>query len=292
MCGRTPDGRRERPYIDVVTEQRTISRRSMLLGTMGVVASAALAACGSEDVEAPGIRATVGTGQAAPVTEGAFESRFRQAHVGWGVAVPKGVPMDSLPVLVFLHGLGGDHRVPFDYLHLDRDLQVWADAGGKPFAVATVDGGEDWWKPLPGGTDAGRMVVDEFVPLLRDRGLDVDTLALGGASMGGYGALRLAGGGRLRPRSVSVIAPALGDPIGRSGSLTDVSQHPELLRGVPVQLSVGDEDAFRDDDLAYADALRKAGVTATSSTFPGGHSHDAMETFGPNVIDFAGQHLS
>ena len=275
-----------------MTEPRTISRRSVLLGTLGAAVSAALAACGSEDTETPDAGATAGAGRAAAVTEGAFDSRFRQAHVGWGVAVPKGVAMDSLPVLVFLHGLGGDHRVPFDYLHLDHDLQVWADAGGRPFAVATVDGGEDWWKPLPGGTDAGRMVVDEFVPLLRDRGLDVDTLALGGASMGGYGALRLAGSGRLRPRSVSVIAPALGDPIGRSGSLTDVSQHPELLRGVPVQLSVGDEDAFRDDDLAYADALRKAGVTATSSTFPGGHSRDAMETFCPDVIHFAGQHLS
>ncbi len=185
---------RERPYIDVVTEPGTISRRGVLLGTLGAVASAALAACGSEDAETPdaerggGRRPRRLRSPRAPSIRGSG-----RLDVGWGVAVPKGVPMASLPVLVFLHGLGGDHRVPFDYLHLDHDLQVWADAGGRPFAVATVDGGEDWWKPLPGGTDAGRMVVDEFVPLLRDRGLDVDTLALGGASMGGYGALRLAG---------------------------------------------------------------------------------------------------
>ena len=96
MCGRTPDGRRERTYIDVVTEPRTISRRSVLLGTLGAAVSVALAACGSEDTETPDDGATPGAGRAAAVTEGAFDSRFRQAHVGWGVAVPKGVA-DGLP---------------------------------------------------------------------------------------------------------------------------------------------------------------------------------------------------
>jgi predicted esterase len=276
-----------------VQEPQRISRRDVLVGALGAAAAFALTSCAG-DGDTTGVDGpSMDPSQAdAPVTEGSFDSRFRRAHVGWGVAVPKGVDMASLPVLVFLHGLGGDHRVPFDFLHLDRDLQAWVDNGGPPFAVATVDGGEDWWKPLPGGTDAGRMVVDEFLPLLRGRGLDVNTLALGGASMGGYGALRLAGAGQVPVRSVSAVAPALGEPIERSGLLTDVSAHPELLRGIAVQLAVGDEDDFRDDDLEYADALRTAGVTATSSTYPGGHSRDAMEAFCPHVIEFAGQHLT
>jgi predicted esterase len=267
----------------------------VLLGALGTAATlSGVAACAGDDTSptAPTDGPPTQPGHPAAVTEGAFESAYRNTEVRWGVAVPQRVDAEGLPVLLFLHGLGGDHRVPFDYLHLDLDLQAWADQGGSPFAVATIDGGTDWWKPLPGGTDAGRMLVDEYLPLLRDQGFDVDTLALGGASMGGYGALRLAGSDQVPVRCVSAIAPALGRPIDRSGPLTDVSEHPELLRGIPVQLAVGEADDFLSDDVAYADALRRAGVSTTSSTYPGGHSRDAMEVFCPHVIAFAGQHLT
>jgi len=278
-----------------VTPSREVSRRAVLLGALGAAATASgLTGCGGDN-ESPNGAATDAhsdTERRAPVTEGSFASRYRQTEVQWGLAAPRGVEPADLPVLLYLHGLGGDHRVPFDYLHLDRDLQAWADDGGSPYAVATIDGGTDWWKPLPDGTDAGRMLVDEYLPLLSDHGLDVDRLAVGGASMGGYGALRLAGSDEVSVRCVSAVAPALGDPIARSGLLSDVSQHPELLRGVPVQLAVGEADDFRTVDLAYADALRQAGVTITSSTYPGGHSRDAMQVFSPQVIAFAGAHLT
>jgi predicted esterase len=209
------------------------------------------------------------------------------------VAVPRGVEQTAaLPVLVFLHGLGGDHRDPFDQLDLHSALQAWTVGGGRPFAIATVDGADAWWKPQSDGTDAGRMVVEEFVPLLRGRGLDVDSLALGGVSMGGYGALRLAGSRRLPVRNVSVIAPALGRPIYRSGPLTDVSQHPDRLRGIPVQLVVGDQDGFLEDDMAFVDAMRNVGVSVQAKTFPGGHTSAAMKASVPEVVRFVGEHLT
>jgi predicted esterase len=269
----------------------TVSRRSLLLGFMG--AATALVGCGGGEA-APRVETTRAAAfSTAALHEGVFDSRFLASQVGWAVAVPRGIERTApLPVLLYLHGLGADHRGPFDYVGLHRALQTWAAKGGRPFAIATVDGGDGWWKPQSDGTDASRMVIEEYLPVLRHRGFDIDTLALGGASMGGYGALRLAGSDRVRVRSVSVIAPALGEQAGRSGSLTDVSQHPERLVGTPVLLVVGTQDEFLGDDMAYAKALRDAGVTVTAQTFPGGHDAFEMSAAAPDVMRFTGEHLA
>ena len=268
-----------------------VSRRSVLLGALG--AATALAGCGGGQAAPHREVARAAAFSTAALHEGVFDSRFLASQVGWAVAVPRGIERTApLPVLLYLHGLGADHRGPFDYVGLHRALQAWAAKGGPPFAIATVDGGDGWWKPQSDGTDASRMVIEEYLPLLRRHGFDIDTLALGGASMGGYGALRLAGSDRLRVRSVSVIAPALGEQAGRSGSLTDVAQHPERLVGTPVLLVVGTRDELLDEDMAYAQALRDAGVTVTAQTFPGGHDAFEMAAAGPDVIRFTGEHLA
>ena len=83
-------------------------------------------------------------------------------------------------------------------------------AGAPPFAIATVDGGTSYWHPRPSGDDASAMVVDELLPLLADHGLRTDDLGLMGWSMGGYGALRLAGLlGPERVRAVVAASPAI-----------------------------------------------------------------------------------
>ena len=116
------------------------------------------------------------------------------------------------PVAVVLHGRGNNHASAFDrnYLGLDRFLAARVRAGGTPFALASVDGGETYWHERDGGEDAGAMVVDEFIPMLAEHGLDTRRVGFLGWWMGGYGALALAG--RLGPaRTVAVAAesPAL-----------------------------------------------------------------------------------
>jgi S-formylglutathione hydrolase FrmB len=133
------------------------------------------------------------------------------------------------------------------------------------------------------------MVVEEFLPLVARHGFDIDTISLAGASMGGYGALRLASSGSLAPRSVGVFAPAVGSSSG-AGS-TDVSRHPERLRGIPVQLFVGRHDELRHDDLAYVHALRDAGVRVRAHLIPGGHDPVEMSVAAPQLIRYAGNHL-
>jgi predicted esterase len=193
------------------------------------------------------------------------------------------------PVLLYLHGLGGDHSSPFTYMGLQGKLDSWISRGGTPFAIATVDGLDSWWRPQPHGIDGSRMLIEEFLPLLARRGFDIDTLSLAGASMGGYGALRLASSSHLEPRSVSVFAPAIGSSDG-AGS-TDVSRHPDKLRGIPVQLFVGRDDELRDDDFAYARRLRRAGVDVQAKLIPGGHDPVEMSVAVPRLIKFTGEHL-
>ena len=45
-------------------------------------------------------------------------------------------------------------------------LQRHLDAGGAPFAIAAVDGGNTWWHPRADGSDTQSMLVKEFVPFL------------------------------------------------------------------------------------------------------------------------------
>ena len=123
-------------------------------------------------------------------TSGTFVSQARGGRrTGWTIALPPGVRPGarSLPVAVVLHGRGNSHESAFspDYLGLDRFLSAAVEQGAPPFAMASVDGGESYWHARANGDDAEGMVLDEFLPLLADHGLDVSRVAFLGWSMGG-----------------------------------------------------------------------------------------------------------
>ncbi len=231
-------------------------------------------------------------GPAGTLVQGSFVSAARRGRpTGWTVAYPHGVPTHArLPVLVVLHGRGGDHTTAFTDLGLDHYLSAAVVGGAAPFAVATVDGGEGYWRPEPDGADAGRMVVEELVPRLAGRGLRADRPALAGWSMGGYGVLRLAGLGLLPVTSVATLSPAVHreEPSERD----DVLGHPERLVGVPVQVSVGEGDAYRPIDDELVERLRWAGVDVDFHGGPGAHRARYWRTFVPDLVDFTVRHLT
>src|SRR5690349_395295 len=174
------------------------SRRAVLLGGAGML----LAGCSTDEF--------LDRGEAAQVS-GSFDSRWRRTTVGWSIAYPKGHGAgDRLPVVVSLHGRGGDHTTSFRSLRLRSSLDQVVGAGTKPFAIASVDGGDhSYWHRRTDGTDASAMVRDEFLPVLAKQGLDTERLGLFGWSMGGYGALLMAGKQRLPVKAVAVSSPAL-----------------------------------------------------------------------------------
>ena len=139
------------------------------------------------------------------------EGRFASAHVEvdphWVITHPPGTsPGTRLPVVVALHGAGRTAEAWFDELGIDQFLA----ASGHRFAVAAVDGGlRSFWHERSDGQDPCRMLHDEFLPLLADRGLSLAGVL--GWSMGGLGALllgsRLADAGGGKP--VLAVSPAL-----------------------------------------------------------------------------------
>lgn len=178
---------------------RRISRRGLLAGA-GVLAAGAGAGAYAVDQGVlpgrswlhrhlgpsgePGIVPDVA---APPTISGAFRSEARLGQrVVWTLALPPG-PRRDVPLVVVLHGRGGDHTTAFrrDRLGLDRFLAAHVRAGGTPFALVSVDGGETYWHARDSGEDAGAMVTEELLPLITRRGVDTSRLAFLGWSMGG-----------------------------------------------------------------------------------------------------------
>jgi pimeloyl-ACP methyl ester carboxylesterase len=168
--------------------------------------------------------------------------------------VPPGVAPAGLPLLVCLHGAGGDHRSAFDDLGIDRFLAQATAAGVPAFAVASVDGGaHGYWHPRTTGGDAGAMVTRELIPLLRARFGLGGRFGLYGWSMGGYGALRLAMRGA-GAGAVVASSPALFSsyPSSAPGAFDDEADfvrqglHDQGARfpRIPVRIDIGTDDPF------------------------------------------------
>lgn len=267
-----------------------LSRRAVLAGGSGAL----VAACGSgraDERHAPG-----------ELVDGSFASSAMEGvEVGWSISYPPGhEPGDRLPVVVTLHGRGEDHTAAFSRLRLDHVLAGVVAAGVRPFAVASVDGSDHgYWHRRSDGTDAGAMVVDEFVPMLRRRGLDTTRLGLHGWSMGGYGAMLLAGKDRLPVRAVAVASPALftsagSTPQGAFDSAADfdahdVYAHPEWLDGVPLRLDCGRSDPFYEASRAFAGDLahRPAGGFEA-----GAHTAAYWRAVAPAELRFLGRRFA
>lgn len=241
-------------------------------------------------------------GSSPRVVTGAFRSRARLGRrTGWAVAYPSGSRTD-LPVLVVLHGLGNDHATAMGRLGLD-DVQADLSRHGLPrFAIASVDGGTTYWHRRPSGEDAGAMVLHEFLPLLHERGLRTDRIGLLGWSMGGYGALRLAGLlGRSRCAVVVAESPALwlpGSEASRSG-FADAAEYARFsvmdrqhdLDGIPARIDCGSGDPFYDATRAYVAGF-PAGHRPEVRYGAGGHEMSFWRRRAPAQLRFVGSHLT
>lgn len=222
-----------------------------------------------------------------PRIDGRFTSEARGVEVGWTVAYPPNTPTDAeLPVVVALHAGHGNHETVFDGgLAMDRFLALAVAEGVPPFAIAAIDGA-DGWRARPDGTGAGAMVVEEFLPLLADRGLVVDRLGYLGWSMGGYGALLLGATTGRRVRAVAATSPALAK--GAQPAAYDVWRQRGAYAGIPLRIDIGRGDSFYRAVMDYEDGLPEP--PAGSVTW-GSHTHAYWRSVAPKQLRFLGEHL-
>lgn len=234
-----------------------------------------------------------------------FYSHARNREVGYTLAYPPGhKPGDRLPLVVMLHGEGGDHTSGVGGLSPARALALQVEGAPlRPMALVTVDGGRGYWNPHP-GNDAMGMVVNELIPLLRKSGLGAPPYKLGvlGTSMGGYGAILFAEKFPHLFRAVAAIGPAVWTSYEQARNVNaaaydspaafaaaDVVTHTRGLAGIPVRVASGNDDPFHPGVVALAKALPAGAVVELSA---GCHSGSFFRQQTPPSLEFLSRHLA
>ncbi len=297
-----------------------IGRRQLLIGGASSAALAVVGGAGGyglvEDGVLPGklrldrMLGACGTRPPIPkvtpgaVVSGSFRSAARRGdEVGWSVAYPPGAdPHAPLDVCVALHGRGGDHRFPFDFLPVQYVLADAVDRGAtRPFAIAAVDGGSATnWHRRADGDDPEAMVTQELLPLLERRGLRTDRIGLWGWSLGGYGALLLAS--RLGPSRVAAVAassPAIWRRYAdvEAGTFDDAADFARndlfgrigALDAVPLRIDCGTDDPFAS---AVRTFRRRLTVAPAGGLTSGCHDGAFWSRAAPAELAFLGAHLT
>jgi enterochelin esterase-like enzyme len=234
-----------------------------------------------------------------------FYSAARRRTVGYTIAYPPGHRAGSeLPLVVMLHGYGGNHAdalvgmSPAQAVALQVDRRPLA-----PMALVTVDGGNGYWNPHP-DDDPMAMVIGELIPLCRRLGLGRPPrrIAMMGISMGGYGALLLA---EKYPRLIAAtaaISPAVwtsyaqarGANAGAYASAAafaanDAVTHAPALAHVPVRVASGYADPFYPGVRALARALPAGAVVDFAK---GCHTGAFFAEQQPPSLAFLARHLA
>jgi S-formylglutathione hydrolase FrmB len=160
------------------------------------------------------------------------------------------------------------------------------DAGNRAPVIVLANGGSDsYWHDRASGR-WGTSVVRELTPrAARLLGADPTRVAIGGVSMGGFGALDLA---RLWPGrfcAVGAHSAAVWPTASQTNPVAfddaeDFARHdvmgyartaPHPFGRTPVWVDVGTSDGFVHNDGEIAADLRRDGARVTFHAWPGGH---------------------
>ncbi|HSZ40542.1 MAG TPA: alpha/beta hydrolase-fold protein [Trebonia sp.] len=240
-----------------------------------------------------------------PEVSGTFYSAARRRAVGYTIGYPPGHgPWSELPLVVMLHGEGGNHASAL--VGLSPAQAVALRVGGTrlaPMALVTVDGGSGYWNAHPGDDPMG-MLTGELIPMCQRRGLGRSPHRIGamGISMGGYGALLLA---EKQPRLISAVAaisPAIWTSYTQARSVNagayataadftadDAVTHASALARTPARIASGDDDPFRPGVQALARALPDTAVVEFAKGCHNGSFFAAQE---PPSLSFLAAHLT
>jgi S-formylglutathione hydrolase FrmB len=234
----------------------------------------------------------------ATVVTFTIKSRFTHLTLPVAAVVPSGASVSGQrrPLLVYLHGKDQDQRSNLDNPMFAALAQLGARA---PDVVFPYGGADSYWHNRASG-DWSSYVIDEVIPqALRKLGADPSRVAIGGLSMGGFGALDIA---RLHPGrfcAVGADSAALwtqgGDSApGAFDSAADFAAHDVLAaagRGDPyphmaVWIDDGTLDPFRSADTLLASELRADGHAVQFHIWPGGHDQAYWESHWSDYLRF------
>ena len=210
--------------------------------------------------------------------------------------VPAGAGGQRRPLLIFLHDRDEDQDTNLN----DSMFAALARLGKRaPDVVFPYGGFSSFWHDRAHG-QWGSYVMDQVLPravsLLH---VDPTRVAIGGDSMGGFGALDLA---RLHPSrfcAVGAHSPALWTRASQAagGAFDDAGDFARndlvaearvgnLYRTTPVWIDVGTRDPFRSADTLFATALRAHGANVSFHVWPGAHGQDYWRSHWNDYLRF------
>lgn len=193
------------------------------------------------------------------------------------------------PLLVFLHGRvdgeDGDESTLSDEL-----FAALEQLGDRAPAIAFLNGGSSSYWHDRGDGPWGRYVLEEAIPdAVRRLGADPRRVAIGGISMGGFGAYALArqaqpgrfcavGGhsAALWERAGDTADGAFDDAedFARNDLIAAARADARPWRGTPLWLDGGDEDPLRPGIETFGEALEAGGADLRAHAWEGGHEGD------------------
>jgi S-formylglutathione hydrolase FrmB len=214
-----------------------------------------------------------------------IDSKLTGHHLGVSVVVPAGA-RDGSPLLVYLHGRNGDENTELGNETMYKEL---ARLGSRAPVMAFPYGGKaSYWHDRRDGR-WGSYVMREVIPAVEQRyHTDPKRIAIGGTSMGGYGAYNLARVNPGRFCSVAGNSPAIWQTGGETapGAFDDAADFarndlvgtartkPGRFAGPRLWLDAGASDPFQPGDKAFVSALRAKHVPITAHLkWPGGHDN-------------------
>ena len=240
-----------------------------------------------------------------PLSEFRFFSRVLGKQAGAYVILPdKGEP--PFATFYLLHGLSDDYTV---WLRRSRIEEYVKDL---PLAVVMPDGFRGAYTNNNAGPAYARYMIEDVVggverhfQLRAER----SARAIGGLSMGGYGALRLGLGfpklfssvnshsGALlwgsRPADGAEFTRVFGaSPAGTEHDLLALAARAKKADALPeILIDCGVDDFLFDDNRSFVESLKKMHVPHTYREFPGAHDWNYWDEHVREAIAFHAKNL-
>ena len=202
--------------------------------------------------------------------------------------------MPPYPVYYLLHGLSDDHTI------WHRRTRIEWYVRERPMIVVMPDGGRGFYTRHASGPDCAAHVAEEL-PAFIERNFPADARrearCIGGLSMGGYGAMRLALGYPDRYVSANSHSGALmvgsrppadgvvpveerkkifgDDPRGTDHDLAALAERCAKAGILPrLRLDCGTEDFLLENNRTFHETLNRLNVPHEYQEFPGAHNWD------------------